>query len=211
MLRRPRHHVNPFQNRLLSICPERICFSQPGTPEAQPELQIELGCADAQFLFQLAKANPQQQFVGVEIRKPFVDDVNRRAQEQGLANVRAAFAHINVDLPRLFAGQRIRRFFINFPDPWFKNAHKNRRIVNPALAQVLTDLTLPGGEVFFQSDIWDLALDAMAVFESAGGLRNVVGDWSFLKRNPFQACSRREQQVLERTQTVWRMLYRRMA
>ena len=159
---RVRHHVNPFHLRLLDIAPERLA-----APVGQDEaLQIELGCADAQFLFQLARRDPLGSYVGVEIREPLVDDVNRRAEAEGLHNLRALFAHINLDLQRLFAGHRIRRFFINFPDPWFKRAHHNRRIVNPELADQLVSMLEPGGELFFQSDIWDLAIAAMEVFET---------------------------------------------
>jgi tRNA (guanine-N7-)-methyltransferase len=204
---RVRHHVNPFHLRLLDIAPERL--TAPLGRDQQ--LQVELGCADAQFLFQLARRDPLGSYVGVEIRKALVEDVNQRAVAEGLPNLRALFAHINVDLPRLFAGHRVRRFFINFPDPWFKRAHHNRRIVNPELAAQLVLLLPPGGEVFFQSDIWELAIAAMEVFETTKGLENTVGDWSFIKHNPYPALSLREERVTERALPVWRILYRRVA
>ena len=204
---RVRHHVNPFHLRLLDIAPERLA-APVGRDE---ELQVELGCADAQFLFQLARCDPAGSYVGVEIREAFVDDVNMRAAEEGLPNLRALFAHINIDLPRLFAGHRIGRFFINFPDPWFKRAHHNRRIVNPELAEQLVTLLVPGGEVFFQSDIWELAIAAMEVFETTPGLHNTMGEWSFMKKNPYPAISLREERVTERDLPVWRILYRRVA
>ncbi|MBL8633155.1 MAG: tRNA (guanosine(46)-N7)-methyltransferase TrmB [Myxococcales bacterium] len=204
---RVRHHVNPFHLRLLDIAPERLV-----APVGQDEeLQVELGCADAQFLFQLARRDPLGSYVGVEIREPLVDDVNRRAESEGLPNLRALFAHINLDLPRLFAGHRIRRFFINFPDPWFKRAHHNRRIVNPELAELLVSMLIPGGELFFQSDIWDLAIAAMEVFETTAGLENTAGEWSFLKANPYPAISLREERVTEKNLPIWRILYRRVA
>ncbi len=204
---RIRHHVNPFHLQFLDIAPDRLA-SPPGR---DPELQVELGCADAQFLFQLARRDPLGSYVGVEIRKPHVEDVNQRANEEGLPNLRAVFAHINLDLASLFVGHRIRRFFINFPDPWFKRAHHNRRIVNPDLARTLTQLVVPGGEVFFQSDIWELAIAAMQVFETTSGLQNTAGEWSFQKHNPYPAMSLREERVTEDGNPIWRILYRRVA
>ena len=204
---RVRHHVNPFHLQFLDIAPDRL--SAP--PGRDPELQIELGCADAQFLFQLARRDPLGSYVGVEIRKAHVEDVNRRAATEGLPNLRAIFAHINLDLPTLFVGHRIRRFFINFPDPWFKRAHHNRRIVNPELADQLVSMLEPGGELFFQSDIWDLAIAAMEVFETTAGIENTAGEWSFLKHNPYPAISLREERVSEKNLPIWRILYRRVA
>jgi tRNA (guanine-N7-)-methyltransferase len=200
---RVRHHVNPLRPGLRSLAPTRLPL-QSG-PQAPP-IDVELGCADAQFLFQLAQVDAGAQYVGIEIRDAWVDDVNRRAAEAGLP-LRAVHAHINVDLPALFAGQRVRRFFINFPDPWFKRHQHNRRVVNPELVRDLIALLEPEGELFFQSDVWDLALDAMTVLESEPLLTNLRGEWSFLRASPYPVQSLREERVLAQGLPVWRMLY----
>ncbi len=204
---RIRHHVNPYRAGLIDLAPERLVLP-PGAVE------VELGCADAQFLFQLAAQKPDTNYIGVEIRRPLVEDVNRRASASGLARLRAVHAHINFDLPALFSRLSVRRFYINFPDPWFKRAQRKRRVLSPEVAEVglqLIDLLEPGGEVFFQSDIFDLALDAMAVLETVPGLCNTAGEWRFLRHNPYPACSLREERVSEAGQPIWRMLYKRTA
>ena len=204
---RVRHHVNPQRAGLLSIAPPRL--ELPPGP-----IEIELGCADAQFLFQLAEQDKTTNYVGIEIRRPLVDDVNRRASEQGLSNLRAVHAHINVDLATLLAGHRVRRFYINFPDPWFKRAQQKRRLLSPQSAELgvqLIQFLQPDGEIFFQTDIFDLALDAMAVLETLPGLRNVAGEWSFTRKNPYPACSLRETRVTDDGLPVWRMLYERVS
>ena len=200
---RVRHHVNPLRPGLRSLSPSRLpLLAGPGAPP----IDVELGCADAQFLFQLAEKDPSAQYIGIEIRQAWVDDVNRRAAEAGLPLL-AVHAHINVDLPTLFAGHRVRRFYINFPDPWFKRHQHNRRVVTPELARVLSQLLTKEGELFFQSDVWDLALDAMAVLESEPLWRNVRGEWSFLAHSPYGVQSLREERVLSQGQPVWRMMY----
>jgi tRNA (guanine-N7-)-methyltransferase len=202
---RVRHHVNPQRAGLLSIAPQRLELL-PGP------LEIELGCADAQFLFQLAEGDRKAQYVGIEIRRPLVEDVNRRAEASGLPHLRAVHAHINVDLETLLAGHRVRRFYINFPDPWFKRAQQKRRLLSPQTAELGTQLVnflMPGGELFFQTDIFDLALDAMSVLETLPGLDNVAGEWSFCRSNPYPARSLREERVIAEGQPIWRMLYRR--
>ena len=215
---RVRNHVNPLRSGYMHIAPPPIpplAAIAPSAPSGDAPkktgLEVELGCADAQFLFQLARADPGTRYVGVEIRRPLVDDVNQRARAEGLALLSAVFAHINLDLPRVFAGHAVRRFYVNFPDPWFKRAQKKRRVVTPEMVDSLLGLLTPDGEIFFQSDIWDLALDAMSVFEAELRLENVRGEWSFLPENPFPARSLREDRVAERGLPVWRMLYRRAA
>ena len=178
-------------------------------PEGVP-VEVELGCADARFLFERAPRHPETFFVGLEIREPLVEQVNEEAAALGLRNLTAAFAHVNLDLDTLFPDGRLSRVFVNFPDPWFKRRHRNRRVMNEELAEVLFRKLAPGGELLFQSDIWDLALDAMGVLESSR-FRNLAGPWSFLRDNPYDARSLREVRCEERGLRIWRMLYQRPA
>jgi tRNA (guanine-N7-)-methyltransferase len=100
--------------------------------------------------------------------------------------------------------------YVNFPDPWFKTRHRNRRVLDPALASDLAGVLRPGGELFFQSDVFDLSLDAMSVLEDEPRLANVFGPWSFTKQdNPYGTRTTREERVLEDGKPVWRMLYER--
>jgi tRNA (guanine-N7-)-methyltransferase len=200
--RRVRHHVNPLAERYLSPLAGRLELP-PG------EVEVELGCADARFLFERAPRVPGTTLVGVEIREKLVKQVNRLAREQGLSNLRAVFANMNVELPLLFADRQLARAFINFPDPWFKRKHHNRRVVNPELVTALADKLRPGGELFFQSDVFDLALDALAVMEDAPQFINTAGSWSFLRDNPYGVKSLREVRCEERGMRIWRMLYTR--
>lgn len=205
MRRRVRHHVNPL----------RAPFATPdhGLPtlSTRPEVEVELGCADARFLFERAPHHPDVDFIGLEIREPMVDEVNELVKERQLGNMRAVFCNINVDLPSLFADGSVRRMFVNFPDPWFKRRHQKRRLMNDELVPVLHRKLRRDGELFFQSDVYELALDAMAVLEDAPELfANTLGPWSFVRDNPFDAKSLREVRCEERGMRIWRMCYRRL-
>jgi tRNA (guanine-N7-)-methyltransferase len=206
MAKRLRHHVNPFKGAF--VCPQAATMPLPRAGE----VEVELGCADAQFLFARAAADPGLTCIGVEIRRDMVEEVNRRALAVGLGNLHAVFANINVDLQALFPAGRLTRVFINFPDPWFKRRHHKRRVLTPEVARILIHQLAPGGLLFFQSDVFDLALEAMAVLEEVGetmGLRNQAGPWSFITANPWAAKSLREVRCEERGMRIWRLLYLR--
>lgn len=201
MGKRVRHHVNPL--RLPFLEREVEPLDLPDGP-----VEVELGCADARFLFERAPSVPETHLIGLEIREPLVAQVNSIARELGVSNLRAHFANINADLERLFSDDRLDRAFINFPDPWFKRRHRKRRVVNPELVLALARKLRNGGELFFQSDIFELALDAMSVLEEFPALTNVAGSWSFLRENPYGVRSLREVRCEERGMRIWRMLYR---
>jgi tRNA (guanine-N7-)-methyltransferase len=104
---RVRHHVNPLRSPFLR---RRL------PPLALPDgtdVEVELGCADARFLFERAPSRPDALLLGLEIREPLVAQVNRDAAALGVPNVRACFAHVNVDLDGLFSDGRLARVFIN--------------------------------------------------------------------------------------------------
>jgi tRNA (guanine-N7-)-methyltransferase len=137
-----------------------------------------------------------------------VSCANRRCAGLGLGNVRSVFANMSVDLPRLFAPASVQRFHLNFPDPWFKSRQHKRRVVGADLVRDIQGALVPSGELFVETDIFDIALDAMAALEEAR-FENARAPWSFFPENPFAARSRRERQCEMEGAKIWRLLYRR--
>ena len=204
-----RQHVNPLKSDLLEIADVPRIDRPP-----RGFVEVELGSAEAHFLIERAVAEPAGLFVGVELRREMITRADRTAAEAGVGDrVQNVFANMSVDLPRLFAPGSVRRFHINFPDPFFKTRQHKRRAVGPALIDALADALEPGGEVHVMTDIFDIALDAMAALEGEPPRRfetAAAAPWSFLRRSPFLARSRRERQCEREGQAVWRLLYRRL-
>jgi tRNA (guanine-N7-)-methyltransferase len=204
-VRRVRQHVNPLKSDLLEIEVEPV-GAAPGR-----RLEVELGSAEAHFLMDLARADPEGLYVGVEIRREVVDRANRACVGGGFENVRNVFANMSVDLPRLFAPSSVHRFHLNFPDPWWKSRQQKRRVVSVNLARDIHAALVPDGELFVETDIFDIALEAMAVLEAEEPrtFANALAPWSFLPRSPFAARSRRERQCETEGARIWRLLYRK--
>jgi tRNA (guanine-N7-)-methyltransferase len=199
---RIRQHVNPNQVHFVRFRGVR--------PQLDGRLiELEIGCADAQFLFERAGRDPSRQYVGLEIREDLVSLVNRRAR--GLAvPVHAVFCQAQLHLTEIFPPGAVERVYINFPDPWFKRRHHGRRMVDDVLAGGIATVARSGAEVFVQSDVWEIALDAMSTFERDDRFVNLAGEWTFWREgNPYGARSWREQNAEETGLTIWRILYRR--
>jgi tRNA (guanine-N7-)-methyltransferase len=200
---RIRQHVNPLRADFLEIPLEPLAL-----PAGRP-VEVELGSAEAQFLLERAAEEPGRSYVGVEIRRELVQQANRRCRQMGVGQVQSVFANISVDLPRLFSPGSVSRFFVNFPDPWFKHRQRKRRVVGEELVGQLVLLLAVDGEICVATDIFDIALDAMGALEQAGGLRNLREPWSFLRQSRFAARSRRERHCEELGIKIWRLAYRR--
>jgi tRNA (guanine-N7-)-methyltransferase len=201
---RIRQHVNPlnvsftkFRGELPALLPGR-------------EVELEIGCAEARFLFERAVQDPGRTYIGLEIREQLVDWVNQEARAAALP-VHAVFCHANHHLRQILPPGSIRRVYVNFPDPWFKRRHHKRRLLDVELARDIHDLLTPDGEVFFQSDVWAIALDALESFELLDHMyENRAGAWSFWKRgNPYGVRSWREAHCEHDGLPIWRLLYGR--
>lgn len=198
---RVRNHVNPLMASFADLRSERPLLI-PGQP-----VEVEIGCADALFLFERAAVDAQRCYVGLEIREELVDAVNREAAATG-APVQAIFCHANRHMAKLFDAGRADRVYVNFPDPWFKKRHHKRRMVDAGLARDCATLLRPGGELMVQTDVWEVALDALGAFEDV--LVNRAGPWTFWKNgNPYGAKSWREKHCEKRELQIWRLLYRK--
>lgn len=201
---RIRQHVNPlglFFEELRGQAPEL----EPGR-----EVELEIGCAEAQFLFERAAKDASRCYVGLEIRNDLVDRVNQAAEARDLP-VQAVFCHANRHLRMLFEAGSVRRVYLNFPDPWFKRRHQKRRMIDQGLLRDVHHVLAPGGELFFQSDVWDVALDTLDLLERLDDLfENRAGSWSFWKQgNPYGARSWRERHCQDEGLPIWRLWYRK--
>lgn len=203
---RIRQHVNPLKSNFFEIDLPRLAL-----PPDRP-IEVELGSAEAHFLMERAVEQPERSYVGVEIRRDMVDLANGEAAQRGLAQVQSVFANMSVDLPRLFHQGSVSRFFINFPDPWFKHRQRKRRVVGEELVDQLLPLLAANGEVHVATDIFEIALDAMAVLERENprAFRSLHEPWSFLPTSRFSAQSWRERHCQREGIRIWRLAYRRI-
>jgi tRNA (guanine-N7-)-methyltransferase len=201
---RIRQHVNPTDLFFETFRGQKPVL------DGERELEIEVGCAEAQFLFERAAKDASRQYVGLEIREDLVDWVNAKARTTN-APVTAVFCHAQLHTKTIFERGAATRVYVNFPDPWFKRRHHVRRMVDDVLAEQIAYVLKPGGELFVQTDVWDIAIDAMAAFDGDERFINVGGEWSFWKDgNPYGVRSWREQNAEETGLEVWRIWYRRV-
>lgn len=201
---RIRQHVNPNLVHFETFRGER-------PPLDDRLVEVEVGCADAQFLFERAAKDPSRLYVGLEIREEWTREVNKRARAVG-APVHAVFCHAQYHMGLLFAPGSVERVYVNFPDPWFKRKHENRRMVDDALAEQIARALRPGADLFVQTDVWDIAIDSMETFDGdlAERFENRAGEWSFWREpNPYGVRSWREENAEATGLPIWRMLYRR--
>ncbi len=200
---RVHQHVNPLSPYYRQE-PNPVDLSRVFAAPERP-LLLDIGCARGRFLLRMAKAEPEWNYLGVEIREPLVDEANRLANEAGLENLHYVFCNAMLWLDRLLADIPegvLRDVTIQFPDPWFKKKHAKRRMVNSELVDNVSKHLSPGGRIFIQTDIEPLADEMFVQFRNA----NVYDELS-VDRNPFAVRTEREIAVEAKDLAVHRAIF----
>lgn len=200
---RVHQHVNPlspYYRQEPSPIDLSLFFAEPELP-----LLLDIGSARGRFLLKMAAADPERNYLGIEIREPLVDEANRLAKEAGSNNLHYVFCNAMLWLDRLLTkipNGVLRDVTIQFPDPWFKNRHAKRRMVNAELVNTISTHLVPNGRVFVQTDIEPLAEEIFAHFRNARSYNEVPID-----RNPFAIKTEREIAVEAKQLPVYRTIF----
>ena len=197
---RVHQHVNPlspYYRQKPKAIDIAAVFADPTWP-----LHLDIGCARGRFILRMAEAEPEWNFLGVEIREPLVDEANRLAAEADLTNVHYAFCNAMLFLGPLLADipdSILQMVTIQFPDPWFKKRHAKRRMVNAELIDAVVTKLAPGGRIFVQTDIEFLAEEMFELFRAESHLTE-----SPIAANPFSIKTEREKAVEDKELPVYR-------
>jgi tRNA (guanine-N7-)-methyltransferase len=204
---RVRQHVNPLSSKYQSpaIAPD---WAQVYAHPSQP-LHLDIGCARGQFLLEMAQAQPNRNFLGVEIREPLVLRANESRDELGLRNLHFLFCNINVSLEYLLEPNSLDSATIQFPDPWFKKRHQKRRVAQPELVQTLAAQIKPGGYLFIQSDVLEIAEQMYAAISAHPDFKPSPESNPWLPANPLAIATERELATLAEGKPVYRAWFTR--
>ena len=141
-------------------------------PRIQP-LEIELGCGDASFLVNHAKAHPDRNFIGVERLGGRIRKLDRKGRRAGLTNLRGVRIESGYFLEYLLPPKSANALHIYFPDPWPKRKHLKNRFINERFTQIAQRVLAPGGIVYLRTDHADYFEQMIAVFAAAHAFRPV--------------------------------------
>ena len=114
-------------------------------------VHIEIGCGSSRYLIRWAIENPQDFFIGLELRYKRLVLAAKKIHKQNIRNIillreRAEF------LDEYFTNKSIDCLHINFPDPWSKKAKRKHRILSKEFLTKIHPYFCYGGELRFKTD-----------------------------------------------------------
>ena len=139
------------------IAPENIFQKR------QP-LEVELGSGDGSFLVEYARLHSEKNFIGIERLLGRIRKMDRKAQPDGLTNLRGIRIESSYFIQYLLPRESVTSLHVYFPDPWPKRRHWERRLVNAAFPELARKILKPGGFVFLRTDDRDYFEQMTEVF-----------------------------------------------
>ena len=220
-----RQHVNPlsaYYQLPIQLDKDWIkkAYKDPTLP-----FHIDIGCARGQFCIGMALLNRNVNYLGLEIRRPCVNEANLKLHEKkstDLTNVHFLASNANIDLETIVkdiqreANSHVETISIQFPDPHFKKKHRKRRVVQPELVETIAKslaYTKAGSnenvnKLFIQSDVLEVIQEMRYSFRNCTILKDTVEDFDeWLPSNPMDVLTEREKLVLRQDLPVYRTIF----
>lgn len=125
-------------------------------PNAQP-LVLELAAGNAQFSLQLAKNNPDYNFIAIDIKSDRLYTSAKQALEEGVSNI--AFLRMSIyELSKVFSKNTVQTIWLTFPDPFMRKRSIRRRLSHPLFLRQYREILNDTGTLRFKTDNRDLFL-----------------------------------------------------
>ncbi|MFA7504799.1 MAG: tRNA (guanosine(46)-N7)-methyltransferase TrmB [Burkholderiaceae bacterium] len=180
-------------------------------------LVLEIGCGMGETTAAIAAAQPDIDFIGVEVYPAGVGALLRRIDEAGIANLRV-IEHDAVEVVRdMIAPASLAGVHVFFPDPWPKKRHHKRRLIQPTFVALLASRIAPGGYLHCATDWAPYAIQMLEVLgaepllaNSAGPVRiaeSIEDCAGFAPRPTYRPLTKFEQRGLRLGHGVWDLVF----
>ena len=114
-------------------------------------IHIEIGCGKGQFMMELAKKNPNINYVAIEKYDSVLLRVSEKANEYDIPNLRITIIDAN-EISNYFDKGEVERIYLNFSDPWPKNHHAKRRLTSKIFLDQYRLILSSNGEIHQKTD-----------------------------------------------------------
>lgn len=130
-------------------------------------IHIEIGMGKGQFICEMARRNPDINYIGIEMYSSVLVRATQKSEEFEGENLR--FLCFNAEnISDVFEEEEVDRIYLNFSDPWPKERHAKRRLTSTRFLERYDHVLKADGRVMFKTDnrgLFDFSLEQI---EEAG-------------------------------------------
>ncbi|XP_074312041.1 uncharacterized protein LOC141647657 isoform X2 [Silene latifolia] len=177
-------------------------------------LVVDIGSGNGLFLKGMAKSRKDLNFLGLEMNKKLVISCLNFVHQSELKNLHFIATNATSSFRTIVSSYPgpVELVSIQCPNPDFNQPEHRWRMVQRSLVEAIADELDPGGKVFLQSDVEEVARRMREQFLTEGKQKLVIEDSDndcngWLKENPFGVRSDWERHVLARKLPMYRLMF----
>ena len=182
---------------------EKIDFSKIFANANGVTLEIGFGMSTATV--GIAQANPDKNYLGVEVHRPGIGRLLWEIEKRSLSNIRIIEHDAVPVAEKMIPLSSLDAVHIFFPDPWPKKRHRKRRLVQRPFTETLANCLKPGGYLYMVTDWEDYALHALKELTATAALRNAYE--SFAPPQSWRPQTKFEQKGLAKDHVIRELFF----
>lgn len=204
--------MTPTQQKDYQELSGRWCIPFGDTPLDYPQIfgntndvVVEIGFGMGKATALIAEANPEINYLGLEVHRPGVGKLLGEIRRRNLENI-SIIQHDALEvLETMVPDSSVAAFHIFFPDPWQKKKHHKRRLVQRPLTDLLARKLVPGGYLYMATDWEPYAEFALEQLEQTPGLKNKYQ--GFAPHQEWRPETRFEEKGLDKNHVIRELFF----
>ncbi|HEU4426814.1 MAG TPA: tRNA (guanosine(46)-N7)-methyltransferase TrmB [Pilimelia sp.] len=169
-------------------------------------LVLEIGSGMGEATADMAAADPDRDYLAVEVYPPGIANLLSVIDSRGLTNVRVARGDALDLLRHQIAPGALDAVHVFFPDPWPKTRHHKRRLIQPAHLDLFHSRLVRGGTLHCATDCPAYAEAMLDTLVADPRFHNAYA--GFAPRPTHRPATRYEQQGVAAGRRVFDLVFR---
>ncbi len=132
----------------------------------QAPIIFDIGFGQGTSMIELAHHYPDHNIFGIDIHGPGISQCLNAAADAQLEHLRIMRADVSEILTNLIPDNSLQRIYILFPDPWPKQRHHKRRLIQATFVATLIKKLSHGGILHIATDWQDYADHILKVLQA---------------------------------------------
>ena len=174
--------------------------------ENENPIHIEIGMGKGKFIMELARRNPNVNYVGIEKYSSVLVKALDKMKQEELSNV--VFIRMDAEeIENVFEKEEVAQIYLNFSDPWPKDRHAKRRLTSTRFLSCYEKILKQDGKVIFKTDnreLFDFSLEQ--VKEADWVLENYTYDLHNSEYNEGNVMTEYEEKFSKEGKQINRMV-----
>jgi len=135
-------------------------------------ITLEIGFGMGLTTAEIAQANPDKNYIGIEVHRPGIGKLLWEIEKRSLSNIRIIEYDAVYAVEKMIPQCSLSAVHIFFPDPWQKKRHRKRRLVQRPFTEILANCLTTGGYLYMVTDWEDYANHALEELSATVTLKN---------------------------------------